>query len=164
MVMIERPRFNLKSDRADLLLHYEPPRALVERKRGGPDYESHPLKLDIDNRAFFDSLGLKSLSLQRDELIAKSRKAALESAAQYTREGNMLAEPKSYGAIARIAVLRTQKTIESVLAFIPDPPEFHWSGGEVETGYIPDELSFNWDTGGVEKNYVPHSTGIYLTR
>lgn len=148
----------IDSSKASLLLQSKRAEVKIDRERGGFDMDSHPIQLDIDNRAFFDSMGLKSISALADDLAARGQKAALESIAQYVREGNMMASPQGDGAISQIAIMRTQKNIESMLAFMPEnPPKMNWTDGYVDIKYSPDELRFQWDAGGVEKTYIPYS-------
>jgi len=148
---------NIKSTKAQLLQHSEPPQVKVTRQKGGLTMESHPIKLDIDNRAFFDSIGLKSTSALADENIAKGQKAVMDSMAEYAQEADIMFEPHNNNAIGEIAVMRASKTIESVLAFIPEEsPKLNWSGGDVDISYKPDKLNFAWDTGGIESRYIPY--------
>lgn len=151
-------QINIESSKAQLLLHFKYPKLQISRERGGLEMESHPIQVDIDNREFYDSMGLKSIRALADDLITKGKKAVRESTTQYVREGNMMAAPNGKDAISQIAVMRTQKSIESVLAFIPQsPPKLYWTGGWVDITHTPDKLQYHWDTGGVEKTYIPYS-------
>jgi len=152
------PHVKIKTEKARVLLDSEPPKLEITRKRGGFGMESHPIQLDIDNRAFFDSMGLKSISALADDMVTRSKKAVLDSIARYGQEAELLGSPKIENAISQIALMRTQKSMETMLVFIPqEPPKLHWTGGWVEISYTPDSLNFQWNTGGVKKTYIPYS-------
>ena len=148
---------NIDSTKAQLLRHSELPSVEINRQKGGLVIDNPPVKLDIDNRAFFDSMGLKGIEALADDLVARGRKAVLEGEARYAQEADILATPNNNDAFSEIAFQRSQKTIETMLAFIPGcPPEMNWSGGELDIEYTPDVLTFDWDTGGTEGTYIPY--------
>ncbi|MPN34783.1 hypothetical protein SDC9_182277 [bioreactor metagenome] len=68
-----------------------------------------------------------------------------------------MASPDGEGAISQIALMRTRKSIETMLVFIPDSPEMSWKGGSVDISFTPDKLRFSWDSGGLTKTYIPYS-------
>ncbi|MDD2221465.1 MAG: DUF6470 family protein [Clostridia bacterium] len=147
----------IDTKKAQLQQHYEPPEVEITRDRGGLVIDNPPAQWDIDNRAFFDSMGLKSISALADDLIERGKKAALQSEADACREADILAEPHNENALNEIAIQRSQKTIETMLAFIPScPPEINWYGGGVKIDYTPDRLNFAWQTGGVQGTYIPY--------
>jgi len=148
---------NVNSTRAQLLQHTEAASVEITRQRGGLSIESHPLELDIDNRAFFDSLGLKSVSGFAHDIISKGREAVQKSMARYTEEADIMAMPNNDDAISEIALRRTQNSMETMLTFIPEAPVMHWSGGDVDIAYTPDKLNFAWDTGSANHTYIPYN-------
>jgi hypothetical protein len=117
------------------------------------------LKLDIDNSEFFDSIGLKSQETQRQDLIHRGKKAVSESIQMYDDEGKILSRPHDKKAIAEIAYQRTNKSIESMLIFIPsERPKLHWSGGDVDISYTPDKVNIDWETHqNTQTQYMPYS-------
>jgi hypothetical protein len=118
--------------------------------------KSEPLSAEIDNRAFFDSLGLKSIDTLSCEMIGRSQKAVSKSVAESCKAGDMLAAPDS-GGVAEVARMKLAKRIETAMAFIPDQPEIHWKGGEITLDYTPDKLRFEWKIQKVKLAYEPYS-------
>jgi len=156
--MFLRPmRMNIK--RAGLLLDYEHPSYRLDRERGGLDIEQDPIKLQLDNRAFRDSLGYKSIDTLADDLVERSKRAVLGSIEKSCREGEALASPRS-GGIGEIARMRMKTSIETMLVFIPEPPSISWRGGSVSFDYTPDDLRFDWRIGRVKIDYEPYSVEI----
>ncbi len=132
-----------------------PPSCTVTRERGGLEMDSKPIRLDLDNRAFFGSIGFKSIDTLARELVAKGKRAVAEGTARYCVEGDLLATGGSM-AIKEIARIRTEKSIDTMLVFIPEhAPEINWKDGYVEIEYTPDRLRFSWQTGEVNFNYQP---------
>ena len=150
-------QINIKSTKARLLQHSEPPRLTISREKGGLEIESNTIKLDIDNRAFFDSMGLKSNKAFAEEITSRGQKVVLESMGDSAEEADIMAEPHNNDAISEIAVMRTRKSIETMLAFIPEyPPECHWTGGDVDIQYTPDRLNFDWQIKDIQNTYIPY--------
>lgn len=123
--------------------------------------DSKPIRLEIDNRAFFDSLGLKSLESLAADLVARGKRAADEGTARYCIEGRLLAEGGPE-AMRNIVQIRTGKSIETVLAFIPEsPPKMSWKDGYTNIEYTPDRLHFEWHIGKVNLNYHPYEISFH---
>ena len=147
----------IDTKKAQLQQHYEPPVVEVNRDRGSLVIDNPPVEWDIDNRAFFDSMGLKGISALADDLIERGKKAVLQSEANACHEADILAVPHNDDAFNQIAFQRSQKTIETMLAFIPScSPDIHWYGGGVRIDYTADQLNFAWNTGGVLGTYIPY--------
>ena len=148
---------NIASTKARLLQHSEAPKLEIARQKGGLKIEHHPIQLDIDNRAFFDSIGLKSITTLATDLIGRGQKAVFEGMAEYADEADMLSAPDGDRAIQEIAVMHSRKSIETMLAFIPeDSPQMNWSGGTVDIHYTPDKMQFHWTISGIERTYIPY--------
>jgi hypothetical protein len=146
----------IRTHRAALLIDQENPSYRLERDRGGFEMKSDPIRMELDNRAFFDSLGLKSIGGLADDLVQRGKEAALESTARYCREGDLLANPKS-GGVSEIILQRMTKSIDTMLVFIPEPPSVSWEGGDVSIEYTPDRLRFDWSTHSPKIEYQPYS-------
>lgn len=143
---------------AKLLLDSEAPRLSINRQRGGMDMESEPIKLDIDNRAFFDSLGLKSVKAFADEIVAKGKKAIIEGMKECAQEAEILSRPKNDNAIRQISAMRTQKSIDLMLVFIPEErPKINWTGGTLDMEFTPDKLDINWQIQDLKGTYIPYA-------
>lgn len=142
---------------AQLALNYDHPGYGMDRTPSKLEIESEPVTLEIDNRAFFDSMGLKSIGALARELIGRGERAADEATVRSCQEGRILQNPRS-GGISQIARMRTEKSIESMLVFIPEnPPELSWQGGQTHIEYTPDTLRFDWMTHRVKLDYTPYS-------
>ncbi|MGI5891277.1 MAG: DUF6470 family protein [Bacillota bacterium] len=151
------PQIKIHHERARLIQHTIPTSCKITRQRGGYTMQSKPIRMEIDNRAFFDSLGFKSIDALAQDLIAKGKKAVEESTARYGIEGDILAQ-KGKDAIKEIAHIRNNRSIEKMLVFIPKhPPKFSWKDGYVDIEYTPDRLHFEWQIGKVSFEYQPYS-------
>lgn len=151
---------HIEFTRAKLLMQSHPARVSIETQKNGLNIENSPVRLEINNRAFFDSMGLKSTERFTQDYVEESRQAGLEATAQIAEEGDALVGPHAM-TIADLIKSRTNNTIETVLAFIPsERPELNWSEPRLDITYTPDKLNISWDTGGVETEYVPYSLNI----
>lgn len=156
---VNYPQGRLK--KAMLLTHSESPRYVLTREKGGFIMKSNPIRFKLDNRAFFESIGLKSIDTLAQELINEGKKAAYESTERYCVEGEMYVK-QGADATYDIALMRTQTSIDSMLVFIPErPPELSWEGGTIDIEYTPDRLRFEWQTHKVEMEYVPYESPIF---
>lgn len=158
-----RPQLKIHSQDAYQLLHHEPAQLAITREKGGLRIENPPVKLELDNEAFFDALGLQSISSFAAEQTALSKQAVGESMARYARMAEILSTPHNDAAASQIAELYQGKSMEMMLTFIPEAgPVSQWSGGGVDIEYTPDKLHFHWDTGVVEVTYIPYSVQFSL--
>ena len=76
---IERLRLQYEITRAQLLYEITPAKMNISVKRGDVKIEQDPLKLTIDNRGFFDSIGIKSTATQAKEQAQKGKAAAQDA-------------------------------------------------------------------------------------
>jgi len=154
---------HIETKHAKLLLDSQAPQLSINRQRGGMDMESEPVRLDLDNRAFFDSLGLKSAKAFADEIVAKGKKAIIEGMSECAQEAEMLSTPKNHNAISQIAAMRTQKSIDLMLVFIPEErPKMNWRGGTLDMEFTPDRLDINWQIRELKGTYVPYSVEYWV--
>ena len=152
------PKLDIETTKAKLLMKTTKTSFDIDVQKNGLQIENHPLKLDIDNRAFFDSLGLKSIDAFAKEYIEAGKQAALKATGRYSKEAEILSDG---GTICDLAYIRTQKSIESMLFFIPEEkPQLSWEDGYTDIKYEPDEFRYNWDTGSVDIQYIPFSVKI----
>ena len=152
------PKLNIETTNAKLIMKTTRPSLDVEISKNGLEIENRPIKLKIDNGAFFDSIGLKSIETFTREYVQAGKAAALNSAARCSREAQYLSDG---AALGDLAYMRIEKSIDSMLIFIPEEkPEISWEYGYVNISYKPDEITNHWDTGGVEVQYIPYSVDI----
>lgn len=138
------------------------PKLRIERQKNGLQVNREPIRFELDNTKFFDSLGYKTIRSLAKELEGISYQSALAGIARYASEGNMMLENKD--AIREIIFQRFNKTIESNIGFIPDKPDISWSGGNINISYTPDELIFEWDVQNPEIVYIPPSVSYRVKR
>ena len=150
---------NIQTQAARLLLDPQPAEINIETQKGGAEIKSDPIKVSIDNRGFFDSIGLKSIQAQAEDVKQRGMEAVSESMRRYAQAGKILSMPRNKNAIAEIALQQTSKSIDSMLIFIPsEKPELYWSGGTVDINYTPDKVNINWEIHqNVDMQYEPYS-------
>lgn len=147
-------------------LQYEstPASMQISKTRGEVKIEREPLKLTIDNRAYRDSIGIKSQATQAQEYAQKGAQAAKAATGKYAQEGDLMLGPEAMSP-AEIVAARGKKMVQSELTFISNQkPELHWSGGDVSIDAQPDELNIDWTPYSVDFSYVPYSIEYYLDK
>lgn len=154
-VSMRPPIVTIRDTPAQLLQETVDTQCLVSRDRGGFDMESKPIRLELDNRDFFDDIGLKSIGTLAGDLVARGKKAVADSTARYCKEGKLLVEGGQAG-FREMVRLRTKVDIDTMLDFIPEHgPEMSWADGTLEIDFTPDQLRFNWQIGRVDFTYIP---------
>lgn len=149
-------QIQIQTQNAQLLMHRVPAQFFLETEKGGFQIESTPSEMQIDNRAFFDSIGLKSLATQASETVTYAKEAVFKAMERYCSEAAALLSPEKI-TIADLAYQRAQKTIQSMLAFIPEHgPDISWSDARLNISYSPDVLHVSWNPGRVEMKYIPY--------
>ncbi|MEA4831975.1 hypothetical protein SDC9_130547 [bioreactor metagenome] len=148
-------------------------KALIESKRAeinirttknGYTMESHPIKMNIDNEQFFDSIGIKSNRKQAEEIVQKGKQAVYEFMERKAEEKNALLGPHKM-TIAEARSGRFIKNPQLFLEFIPDAkPEISWTEGYNDINYKKDDLDISWNPGSVNIEYVPYSVEISVDR
>lgn len=135
----------------------------IRTQKGGLKIHNNPIKLEINNRDFFDSIGLKSNEKLADENVQKGKQAVMESITKYAQASKIMETPHNKDAIAQIALQRTSKSIDSMLIFIPkDKPKISWSGGDMDISFTPDKVNITWETHqDPEFEYQPYSIKYY---
>lgn len=146
----------IETQKADLILRSEPPELDITRERGGLEIQSDPIELRLDNEDFHDSIGLKSIETLAEELVARGKRAVLSGMQRCEEEGRLFLQPNNKNVASQIALMRTQKSIETMLTFIPDAPKMSWAGGTVEISYVPDKLDVDWTVHRPEGTYIPY--------
>lgn len=149
---------------AQLLIKTTPSETKVETEKNGLEIESHPIKMDIDNKDFFESIGIKSIGKVLDDAAEYGKQAVIKSMQRYADEKNAMLGPDGL-TVAEIAAQRQIKTISSALDFIPDSkPEISWRDGYIDVNYVKDERNVQWTPPQVEYEYIPYSVKIIAER
>jgi hypothetical protein len=147
------------------LLHETTPSTMqVSKTRGEVKIEHEPLKLTIDNRAYHDSIGIKTQATQAQEYAQKGAQAAKSATGKYAQEGDMMLGPNAMSP-AEIAASRNSQMVLSELTFISNQkPKLQWSGGDVSIDARPDELNIDWTPYSLDFSYVPYSIDYYMDK
>ncbi|MCX7614981.1 MAG: DUF6470 family protein [Clostridiales bacterium] len=152
------PKLKIEKTYAQLNIQSRPASCEVDVEKNGLEMKSEPFVVQIDNSAFYDSIGLKTVETFTAEFAQSGKDAAMSAAERYCKEAKIYLDG---GKSSDIAYMRTQKSIESMLIFIPEEkPKFSFKGGDVNRNYTPDKYTYIWDTGGVSAEYLPYSVNI----
>jgi hypothetical protein len=136
----------------------------ISVKRGGMQMENDPIRMELDNSRFFDSIGIKGLNTSMHEVAQAGKNAALEAAGRYTRQKNAMTGPDAV-SISQIVAQQARKPASTVLAFLPEEkPETSWSGGDVDMQFIKDKVEISWKPHDIEFTYVPYSVEYHVEK
>jgi hypothetical protein len=125
---------------------------------------NHPIKIQIDNKNFFESLGIKSSDSILLEAARKGEEAVYSFMERHTRDKNATLGPNGI-TVAEIAAQHAFPTIESKLVFIPDEkPDISWTEGYVDVEYVMDERHVEYTPARYEFQYIPYSVKIYVDK
>lgn len=156
----QNPLLHIESEKAQLLLDCEPATLDLDVRRGGYQIKSTRASIEIDNRAFFDSIGLKGIASFAKDYVQAAYSSALKAAAA-ANDGKTAIE--NGASIGDLAFMRVTRSIDMVLVgVLPEKPVITCDKAQLDVRYIGDELGFNWDTGGVSTRYVPYSVDIWV--
>lgn len=149
---------------AQLLLKTTPSELKVETEKGGLQIEHHPIKMEIDNKDFFESIGIKSISKVLQDAAEYGKQAVIKSMKRYADEKNAMLGADGL-TVAEIAAQRSIKTISSALDFIPDSkPEISWRDGYIDINFVRDDRNVQWIPPEIEFEYIPYSVKIIAER
>lgn len=141
-----------------------PAEVKVDTQRNGFRMESDPIKIQIDNSGFFQSIGIKPVSSVLKDSAASAKKAVLDYMSRVTNEKNAELGPNAK-TIAEIANSRTEHTVWSGLDFIPkEGPHISWKGGDIEIEYEKDERHVDMTPARIEFQYIPYKVEIFVER
>lgn len=154
------PRLFIKTRRAALDPYMKPARLDLSVERRGYDISFTPAKLLIDNRPYFDSVGLRDAGALARDCARGARENALEAAARACEKGAGLARGATPGALA---FYQLTNGIDRMLVCVqPQKPEIVCQKAELEVDYIKDDYVFDWDTGGAGAEYAPYDLSIWV--
>lgn len=159
--MISYPKsLHYEITRAQLLMRSTPARMYVETEKGGFEIVRYPLKMELDNTEFFESIGLGTIDKLAWENIQYGRDAVVRAMERYAMEKNAMLRPHG-PTLGQLAMQRMHRTIQSALDFIPkSKPKITWTGGYVEVRYNKDIKHITWEPAKVEYEYIPYSVDI----
>lgn len=136
----------------------------VHTEKGGLRITRHPARLEIDNKAFFESLNIKSAEKILKDSADLGKRAVMKATARYAAEGSAMLGPDSK-TIAEITAARAYQTINRVLEFIPkNRPEIHFKDGFVDISYEKDRQNVRFTPPFVEFENVPYQVRFHAVR
>lgn len=150
---------------AQLMFTTTPARMEISVDRQGWRVENDRIRLRLNNRRYFDSIGIKSTQSQSRENAARGQQAALEAAGRYSRQKTAMTGPDRQSIAQVMGELRRPKPPKKVLAFLPEAkPEATWEGGEVNMHFIKDKVQIDYHPAETEFTYVPYSVRFHVER
>lgn len=148
--------------KAQLSITSERPKMDIETIKNGLTMKTSPVRLLIRNRAFFDSIGLKSMELVAKETVQSAESAVLEYMGKCTREGRSMVGPDGV-TIAQLARSELTEDKSKTVALMPCvKPDIDWIPASVEFRFKPDKIDIRWDIGGVKLSYIPYSLQFFM--
>ncbi len=142
---------------AKLMYKSTPAQMQISVTRGGMQMDSETLRMDLDNKQFFDSIGIRGIQSQAQENIHLGKEAALEAAGRYTRQKNAMMGPDAVN-ISQIIAQQGHAPVKTELDFLPSAkPKTSWSGGDLNMRIIKDKVEISWKPYELEFTYVPYS-------
>lgn len=149
---------------AQLIINKIPAEIKVETVKNGYSMHNHPIKIQIDNKKFFESLGIKSSDVVLLEAAKRGEEAVYKFMSKRSLDKDAELGPDGM-TVAKIAAEHAFPTIESKLDFIPDKkPEISWNDGYVDIEYVKDERHVEYIPARYEFQYIPYSVKIYVDK
>lgn len=159
---LKQPHYSMLIDmnNAKLLYKRTPTQQIMKTQKNGLHIENSPARLEIDNRAFFNSIGLKDIgTLSREEAL-EGNIAIRDAVKEISEEGDMMMGPDGM-TIAQIAKMKTQGSKMMRVAVEPiEKPKIHFTKGKLDIQYEPDKLDIRWEIGGINFRYLPYELSI----
>ena len=133
--------------RAELKLDYSAPTVQITKSPGGMQITAEPIKVNIDNTAARESLGLghKNIDTFAKDVAQEGIKVSYQAIANIVNEGNALGNFEA--TPASIAASKVNRTMETIMEFLPkEGPDISWSGNTLSINYKADQLNMDWNT------------------
>jgi hypothetical protein len=159
-------RISLKYEitRAQLLMKTIPSQVEITTEKNGYQIDAHPIKMKIDNAAFFQSIGIKPVSTILQDSAARGEKSVLDYIGKCSGNKNAKLGPHAM-TVAEIAAAYSHRTIMSSLDFIPkERPQISWEDGYVDIDYKKDERTVNRTPSRLEFEYIPYKVEIFAEK
>lgn len=151
----------IKSTKARFEASSDGPKLSVSRTPGGFTMRSEPIRVQIDQSASRASAGMKSNAQQMEQFASDGMRISYDAIANIVDEGNALANGST---VPDIAMSRFEKTIDTMLAFLPSvAPDISWSGGTLNLNYQMSDVDMSWYTPGANISFIPGNIEISVT-
>lgn len=136
----------------------------VNVERAPIEIERQPLKMELDNQAFYESLGYKGLATQARERIADARRTIQQIVGDISREAGMKLGPNAMNEGQISQQKMTAPPPEPDLVFIPEPVKIHFSGGTVSFRVPREKVNIDWVPHRMDFRYTPRSVQYYVEK
>ena len=142
---------------AQLLYKRTPAQMQISVTRGQMEIERDPLRLELDNKQFFDSINIKGIKNQANEQIQQGKEAVLEAASRYSSEKTAMTGPDAV-TMSQLVAQQGRVPTQMQLTFLPAAkPKVSWKGGDVNIQFTSDKVEITWTPHKMEFTYVPYS-------
>lgn len=149
---------------AQLLYKHTPAEMQVAVTHGQMQVEHDPLRLELDNKQFFDSINIKGIQAQASDQVQQGKEAALEAAGRYSREKTAMTGPDAV-TMSQLVAQQGRTPTQMQMTFLPSAkPKTSWSGGDVKVQFSKDKVEITWSPHKMEFTYVPYSVKYHAER
>jgi len=124
---------------------------------GQMQIENDPLRLELDNKQFFDSINIKGIQSLANDQIQQGKQAALEAAARHSREKTAMTGPDAV-TMSQLVAQQGRIPTQMQMTFLPAAkPKASWKGGDINVQFSRDRVEISWTPHKMEFTYVPYS-------
>ncbi|MEA5067983.1 MAG: DUF6470 family protein [Christensenellaceae bacterium] len=163
MAMIDL-RLTYRLTPARLEYSHTPTQMRVNVDRAPVEIERQPLKMELDNQAFYESLGIKGLATQARERIADARQTIQRIVGDISCTITMKLGPNAMNEGEISQQKMTAPPPEPDLVFIPEPVKIHFSGGTVSFRAPREKVNIDWVPHRMDFRYSPRSVQYYVEK
>ena len=146
---------------ARLLMKTIPAKLTIEVEKGGWRIKKNPMKLEINNKDFFDSIGVHSRDYFTQEGIERGKENVVEYMQKCAIQKNALMGPHRKNIAEVISEINKNKAAQKIATSFsvtqPQKPEIEWSGGDLDIEYIKDILHISWTRAQILYQFIPPS-------
>lgn len=158
-MLLYRVSLKYEITEAQIVIKTTPGEFKVETEKNGFEMKSHPIKVDIDNTPFYESLDIKSVDKMLKDYVELGKQAVLKAMKECGQDANQMFGPKGL-TVAQLAAQHSFKSIDSTIEVIPKKPNISWNDGYIDIKYIKDERNTEWIPPEIEIEYIPYSVDV----
>lgn len=154
---IEKVQLLYEITPAQLLYKRTPAQMQISVTHEQMQIEHGPLRLELDNKQFFDSINIKGIKSQANDQIQQGKEAVLEAASRYSSEKTAMTGPDAV-TMSQMVAQQGRIPTQMQMTFLPAAkPKVSWSGGDVNIQFAKDKVEISWTPHKMEFTYVPYS-------
>lgn len=160
-------RYELKIENARLEYSNSTAEVEIMRDRGNLTIKSHPIRLNIDSTATYDSIRPGSMQAVIRDAANKGKSSAYNAAATLAKEGRLLLNAKiGEDALGQIIRQRSEMPVQEFgLGFVPTVrPELQWSEPDLTIEYEMDKLNFDLKIANGNFEFIPGTIELSVTQ